>query len=238
MTLRLDVQCGLRAGTHTTAAQPPCIPAHPSLAALDLRLAEYFRERLRAEVDGRQYTPPAPNAENKMMPRNKSFATGPQHSEWDDWGGDGGSKGGGGLAGTSGGGGGGGGGRSGSEYTMSQLQASANQKDSFFNRKIAENATRPEGLPPSQGGKYVGFGSQPAARPPGNCPPNAINVDEVSQVRLWQKMCTAVWCVSLSESWGSEPGCLAAGATSSCVASGCLPVSLLPLLLRGPPHCA
>lgn len=139
--------------------------------------AEYFRERLRAEVDGRQYTPPAPNAENKMMPRNKSFATGPQHSEWDDWGGDGGSKGGGGLAGTSGGGG-----RSGSEYTMSQLQASANQKDSFFNRKIAENATRPEGLPPSQGGKYVGFGSQPAARPPGNCPPNAINVDEVSQM--------------------------------------------------------
>jgi hypothetical protein len=41
--------------------------------------------------------------------------------------------------------------RSGSEYTMSQLQASASDKDNFFNRKIAENDRRPEGLPPSQG---------------------------------------------------------------------------------------
>ena len=30
---------------------------------------------------------------------------------------------------------------------------------------LQENASKPEGLPPSQGGKYVGFGSQ-AAQPP------------------------------------------------------------------------
>lgn len=46
-------------------------------------------------------------------------------------------------------------------YTRSQLEASATNKDSFFARKLAENDARPEGLPPSQGGKFVGFGSSP-----------------------------------------------------------------------------
>lgn len=70
-------------------------------------------------MDGRSYTPPAPSADNKMMPRPRSFAASPHQGqeEWDDWGGSG-----------AGGGGGHGGGslnagqRSGSEYTMSQLQ--------------------------------------------------------------------------------------------------------------------
>lgn len=47
-------------------------------------------------------------------------------------------------------------------YTRSQLEASAANKESFFAQKIAENESRPDGLPPSQGGKYVGFGSTPA----------------------------------------------------------------------------
>ncbi|XP_020211844.1 probable ADP-ribosylation factor GTPase-activating protein AGD6 [Cajanus cajan] len=47
-------------------------------------------------------------------------------------------------------------------YTRSQLEASAANKEGFFARKMAENESRPEGLPPSQGGKYVGFGSSPA----------------------------------------------------------------------------
>ncbi|XP_074264201.1 putative ADP-ribosylation factor GTPase-activating protein AGD6 [Silene latifolia] len=51
---------------------------------------------------------------------------------------------------------------SGDIYTRAQLEASAADKDTFFARKLAENETRPEGLPPSQGGKYVGFGSNPA----------------------------------------------------------------------------
>ncbi|KAL4341509.1 hypothetical protein GQ457_08G012550 [Hibiscus cannabinus] len=46
-------------------------------------------------------------------------------------------------------------------YTRSQLEASAANKESFFARRMAENESRPEGLPPSQGGKYVGFGSSP-----------------------------------------------------------------------------
>ncbi|ESW34652.1 hypothetical protein PHAVU_001G169400 [Phaseolus vulgaris] len=47
-------------------------------------------------------------------------------------------------------------------YTRAQLEASAANKEDFFARRRAENEARPEGLPPSQGGKYVGFGSGPA----------------------------------------------------------------------------
>ncbi|KAL4560594.1 hypothetical protein LXL04_032747 [Taraxacum kok-saghyz] len=46
-------------------------------------------------------------------------------------------------------------------YTRSQLEASAAGKEGFFAKKMQENESRPEGLPPSQGGKYVGFGSSP-----------------------------------------------------------------------------
>jgi ADP-ribosylation factor GTPase-activating protein 1 len=53
-------------------------------------------------------------------------------------------------------------------YTRSQLEASAAGKESFFARRMAENESKPEGLPPSQGGKYVGFGSSSAPPPRNN----------------------------------------------------------------------
>lgn len=48
--------------------------------------------------------------------------------------------------------------------TTTPAQASASterraQNEAFFARKGVENAQRPDNLPPSQGGKYVGFGS-------------------------------------------------------------------------------
>ncbi|XP_047332002.1 ADP-ribosylation factor GTPase-activating protein AGD7-like, partial [Impatiens glandulifera] len=46
-------------------------------------------------------------------------------------------------------------------YSKTDLEASAANKDNFFSRKVSENDSRPEGVPPSQGGKYVGFGSSP-----------------------------------------------------------------------------
>ena len=36
------------------------------------------------------------------------------------------------------------------------------QNEDFFARKGSENKNRPEGLAPNQGGKYAGFGSEPA----------------------------------------------------------------------------
>ncbi|XP_051131177.1 ADP-ribosylation factor GTPase-activating protein AGD7 [Andrographis paniculata] len=50
-------------------------------------------------------------------------------------------------------------------YSRAELEASAANKGSFFARRMAENESRPEGIPPSQGGKYVGFGSSPAPAP-------------------------------------------------------------------------
>ncbi|XP_004249530.1 probable ADP-ribosylation factor GTPase-activating protein AGD6 [Solanum lycopersicum] len=58
--------------------------------------------------------------------------------------------------------------RSTDDVTMAQYEASAANKDNFFARKMAENDSRPEGLPPSQGGKYVGFGSSSGSMPRNN----------------------------------------------------------------------
>lgn len=44
-----------------------------------------------------------------------------------------------------------------------QLRSQKAQNEDFFARKGNENAGRPEGLAPSQGGKYGGFGSEPVA---------------------------------------------------------------------------
>ncbi|KAE8724952.1 putative ADP-ribosylation factor GTPase-activating protein AGD6 [Hibiscus syriacus] len=55
-------------------------------------------------------------------------------------------------------------------YTRSEMEASAANKERFFARKMAENESRPEGLPPSQGGKYIGFGSTPTPTQRNNDP--------------------------------------------------------------------
>mmetsp|Transcript_4872 Transcript_4872/g.17666 ORF Transcript_4872/g.17666 Transcript_4872/m.17666 type:complete len:458 (+) Transcript_4872:358-1731(+) len=51
---------------------------------------------------------------------------------------------------------------SGGGYSREQLMASAANKEDFFANQMAANANRSDKLPPSQGGKYVGFGSSPA----------------------------------------------------------------------------
>ncbi|XP_061391048.1 ADP-ribosylation factor GTPase-activating protein 1 isoform X2 [Musca vetustissima] len=43
-------------------------------------------------------------------------------------------------------------------YQQFNSQEFRDQKEEFFSRKQMENATRPDNLPPSQGGKYSGFG--------------------------------------------------------------------------------
>ncbi|KAJ6840914.1 ADP-ribosylation factor GTPase-activating protein AGD7 [Iris pallida] len=58
--------------------------------------------------------------------------------------------------------------KGGSSYTREEMEESAANKEGFFARKMAENGARPEGLTPSQGGKYVGFGSAPAPSPGGD----------------------------------------------------------------------
>ncbi|XP_071807369.1 ADP-ribosylation factor GTPase-activating protein 1-like isoform X1 [Asterias amurensis] len=43
-----------------------------------------------------------------------------------------------------------------------------NKKSSYFDKLQAENAARPENLPPSQGGRYAGFGNTPMKQEPQN----------------------------------------------------------------------
>lgn len=69
-------------------------------------------------------------------------------------------------------------------YTRAQLEASAANKDTFFASKLAENDSRPEGIPPSQGGKYVGFGSTPAPSHMTNNNTQGDMLSVVSQVHL------------------------------------------------------
>ncbi|KAL8792489.1 MAG: hypothetical protein Q9195_004945 [Heterodermia aff. obscurata] len=51
------------------------------------------------------------------------------------------------------------------ERTASPARSKKEANEAFFARKGTENASRPEGLAPSQGGKYAGFGSAPAPAP-------------------------------------------------------------------------
>jgi len=140
--------------------------------------AEYYREKIRTEAGGGVYNPPPPGkapagraAAGKGRPGSARGrapgASGFHDDDWDSWG-DGGKAPNGGT------------GRSANqrsnEYSMSQLEASAASKDEFFARKIAENANKPDNLPPSQGGKYVGFGSAPAKPKPRN------QVEDVTQL--------------------------------------------------------
>ncbi|KAK9866777.1 hypothetical protein WJX84_000900 [Apatococcus fuscideae] len=109
------------------------------------RPAEVYREKLKADVEGRPYQlPPASSmtvstaSAAALPPRNRSFSSAQAAESWDDWGGSGANN------------------RSNSgsmknsrssgnvpaaassEYSKSQLEASAAQKDNFFARKLEQ----------------------------------------------------------------------------------------------------
>lgn len=162
------------------------IPKHTDIKEkYNSKPAEFYREKIRAEVDGRPYKPPLPSEVHVPLPRPKSFAAIGHAGDWDDGSWDehepasgtrplhaaSESR----LSNSSG------------QYTMAQLHTSAANKEDFFSRKMAENASRPEGLPPSQGGKYVGFGSTPT-RPPSQKPQHGI--DDMTE--MFQKGLTGI----------------------------------------------
>ena len=98
---------------------------------------EEWKERLSAKVDGRGYVPVPKVAPRRQAPGEMRSGTpmgraSPART----------------ASPASSLGGGGGGGRKA-------------QNESFFARLGNENATRPADVPPSQGGKYAGFGSEP-----------------------------------------------------------------------------
>jgi ADP-ribosylation factor GTPase-activating protein 1 len=72
-----------------------------------------------------------------------------------------------------------------------EYKVSAANKDSYFARKQAENASRAEGLHPSQGGKYVGFGSSPM-------PEKSASVNDITSMLStgWSKFATSATAVA------------------------------------------
>ncbi|URE42898.1 ADP-ribosylation factor GTPase-activating protein [Musa troglodytarum] len=89
-------------------------------------------------------------------------------------------------------------------YTRAPLEASAANKESFFARKMEENGSRPEGIPPSQGGKYVGFGSTPPPPRRNNSQGDVLRdtVSVVSQVTNKAHMtCLSVYSIFASVSY-------------------------------------
>ncbi|KAG4959426.1 ADP-ribosylation factor GTPase-activating protein AGD7-like [Glycine soja] len=133
--------------------------------------ASVYRDRIQAIAEGRPWRDPPVLKENlsaagKGKPPLTQTRRNNNEGGWDDWGNEASprskSKSTGDFRNLNGGGGAPARSRSTEDiYTRTQLEASAAKKEDFFARKIAENESRPEGLPPSQGGKYVGFGSSP-----------------------------------------------------------------------------
>ncbi|KAK7279454.1 hypothetical protein RJT34_24507 [Clitoria ternatea] len=137
--------------------------------------ASVYRDRIQAIAEGRPWHDPPVVKENLAGSKGKPPLTQNRRNNdegWDDWGNDAGFR----NSGNSGDlrskstgdfrtlNGGGAPMRSKSTqdmFTRAELEASAANKESFFARRMAENETKPEGIPPSQGGKYVGFGSSP-----------------------------------------------------------------------------
>eukprot|EP01024_Parvocaulis_polyphysoides_P047792 TRINITY_DN4531_c0_g3_i4.p1 TRINITY_DN4531_c0_g3~~TRINITY_DN4531_c0_g3_i4.p1 ORF type:complete len:406 (-),score=59.82 TRINITY_DN4531_c0_g3_i4:414-1631(-) len=133
------------------------------------RVAEVYREKLREESQGNTYQlPPASEIMNTNKPspqrvQNKSSGF---SNDWDDWGEKKKNL----------------GSISNSEYSMSQYEQSAADKDNFFARKQNENMSRPDHVPPSQGGKYVGFGSTPDLTSRSKPSVGGGNLDDVSNM--------------------------------------------------------
>ncbi|KAI4349284.1 hypothetical protein L6164_009893 [Bauhinia variegata] len=151
--------------------------------------ASIYRDRIQALAEGRAWRDPPVVKENLGSGKSKpplAQSSSRSNGGWDNWDNDDGFKSTndirrnqstGNFRAANGGGAGGVPSRSRSTediYTRAQLEASAANKDGFFSRMIAENESRPEGIPPSQGGKYVGFGSSPAPSQRNNNPENDV----------------------------------------------------------------
>lgn len=106
----------------------------------DSEAGEEWKERLTAKVEGKEYVPGAKPAAPRAKPAEPA-----------------------------------GGSRSGTPVTRAGATPSRSgtplassqkaQNEAYFARKGNENNSRPADLPPSQGGKYAGFGSAPAPGP-------------------------------------------------------------------------
>lgn len=179
------MQAGGNAALNSFLAEYGIAKETDIVAKYNSRAASIYREKIQALAEGRSWNAPPVSRESSGLTSSIPKTQGCTRAspDWDDWdasevkmdarsnsrelprrGSDGSISGSGGhgpVRSHS----------SGDIYSKSQLEASAAGKDAFFARKQMENASRPDNLPPSQGGKYVGFGSGGGRPPPARGPP-------------------------------------------------------------------
>lgn len=126
--------------------------ALPATLKYDNYVAEDYKEKLSAEVDGREFVPQ--DHTGKSLPVAGAAEASPAVS----------------------------GGAAGQEPINSRRAPIAEQKvksEAYFAQLGSQNDLRPENLPPSQGGKYAGFGNTPAPQAgSGNGTLNQFTVDK------------------------------------------------------------
>lgn len=185
------MQAGGNAALNTFLSQYGISKETEIVAKYNSKAASVYRGKIQALAEGRSWSAP-PVVKESITTGNSGGGS----KGWDDWDeepsrGSGGSGGNrnmprhGSLTSLSSGGGSGPPRSHSSDglYSKSQLESSAAGKDAFFARKQEENASRPDNLPPSQGGKYVGFGSGGGgARPPPRAPPAGDVVNDTVTV--------------------------------------------------------
>ncbi|KAJ4906944.1 ADP-ribosylation factor GTPase-activating protein AGD7 [Raphanus sativus] len=131
------------------------------VAKYNSNAASVYRDRIQALAEGRQWRDPPVVKESvgmKKPPLSSGKGNGGNNGGWDDWEGDDSFRSSSDMRRN----------QSAGDFRGRELEASAANKESFFAKRMAENESKPEGLPPSQGGKYVGFGSSPGPAPRGN----------------------------------------------------------------------
>ncbi|XP_040066845.1 ADP-ribosylation factor GTPase-activating protein 1 isoform X1 [Ixodes scapularis] len=142
-------------------AQPDWDPNAPLQQRWDSKAAALYRDKVATEAQGKTWSAETSSARSHTGRSFPKSSSGPNLRQ----------------QGTAATGGGGGGARQGDaggraddwgggyqSYGMNMDQV-ASQRDDFFNRVQAENASRREDLPPSQGGRYSGFGNS-VSQPP------------------------------------------------------------------------
>jgi ADP-ribosylation factor GTPase-activating protein 1 len=110
-------------------------------------VGEEYKARLSAKVEGREYVP---GEERKSAPAKAAAKPAPRQASGPSS-----------RSGTPAGGVRGGRSESPALGTTSMGAGRRTQNEAFFARMGAENAGRPDDVPPNQGGKYTGFGSEP-----------------------------------------------------------------------------
>ncbi|KAI9337061.1 hypothetical protein DFJ73DRAFT_629030, partial [Zopfochytrium polystomum] len=89
------------------------------------------------------------------------------------------------------------------------------QNEDFFSRRGQENESRPLGLPPSQGGRYTGFGSPAPAAPPPSVADQLLADPMATLSKGWSffaaNASTAVGVISTTVKKGAEVAAAGAG---------------------------